>query len=62
MAFATQVDLDFIRQMVDVLNVQQQRNITTIGTLRGEISQVLTVANQTKQDFEDAIKFKRAQI
>ena len=62
MAFATQVDLDFVRQMVDVLNVQQQQNVTTLGALRGEIGQAITISNQTKQDFEDATKLKQAQI
>ena len=62
MAFATQVDLDFIRQMVDVLNVQQAQNVSTLGQLRGEIGQALTNSNQAKQDFEDATKLKQAQI
>ena len=49
MAFVQQADFELMRNMVDSLNVQQLQNSQIMGTLRTDIGQALTVANQAKQ-------------
>ena len=62
MAFVQQADFELVRNMVDSLNVQQLQNSQIMGTLRTDIGQALTVANQAKQDFEDETKLRAAKL
>ena len=59
MSFASQADLDLVRQMVDHLNAQQAQDVTALSGMRGDVGQAMTVANQAKQDFEDATNSSR---